>query len=438
MTNPLEGLNFIPAGQEETEITEEQTEFQPNESQSNILEGLDFTPYKPEEKESLTSKIGRGAGRTVARSVETLAGLPGDVQSFIQTGVKKGIGFLVGQERAEKASEIAETITKLVPGMNRPGSQDVREQITQELTGEVLEPQTEYEELYDDIVSDFAALAVPIKGKIPFLRSLGTSIFSNLSAQTVKEFGAGEKTQAATKLGTMFLGGLFGRGGSQAHVRELHQKAEQLIPPGATFNATKMITEVDKFQAFVRKGGVTPSKTPALSLSRQLVNKIQKSGGDLAVDELPEFRKSINELRFDRNLPPKTKFFLDRFDDIVHEELLEYGKENPTYLKSYKEAQLGTQGLKQSDRLSNFISSKVDINNLSPEAIILLGLHANPGFLAKAGAVAATLSGAKIANRLVRNPVLRKYYGNVVKQSLEGNTTAMIRNLEGLDKELRK
>lgn len=412
---------------------------QDTQKQDDIFEGLDFQEYQPAQEEGIGGKIKRGAARTIPRVVETLAGLPGDVTNLIKGAVTSGLGLVVGDERAQKARETSESIMQSIPGFNLPGSQDIRENVTQKLTGDYLEPQTEYEELYDNVVSDIAALAIPIKGKIPFVRSIGTALLANLGAQGVKELGGGEKTQIATKLGTILLTGMLGRGGAKSYVSKLHDEANALIPSGETVEAGKLITDIDKMNAVLRKGGVTPSKTPVLNLSRQLIKKIQLSDGELPVDELPAFRRSINELRFDRNLSPKTKFYLDRFDDVVSNELMDYGKENPAFLAKYKEANLGTAGLAQSNRIARAISKKVDVSKLSPETALLFGLHVVPsGAWLPIGIGASAAKGAQILNRFTRNNTLQKYYLNSIKASLKGNTADIIRNVEGLDRELKK
>jgi hypothetical protein len=399
-----------------------------------------WTPVEEDPTEPTSSKLGRGAGRTIARSAETLLGLPGDLQNFVESLLGRALGLAVGDERGQQlASQARQLGSKVNPFAYLPSSRDFRENLTQPITGTKLEPQTPGEELYDEIVSDFAALALPVKGKIPFARALGMSLFPNLGKEAVKSYGGSETTQAGTKLGLMFLSGALGHGGARNYVNELQRDARALIPEGATTNARDLLTDLEKFEATLRKGGISPQKQPALSLNRQLMSKIRQGGGELAVEELPEFRKSINDYRFNKDLSDTGRFFLDRFDDVINKELLEYGKTNPAFLNKYRDANLGFAGFKQSNRIANYISKKFDVTKLSPESYLLLGLHAlSPKALTGIGASALAAKGAQVFNRIAKNPVLRQYYLNVVNNALKDNSAGMVKNLEKLDEELRK
>lgn len=438
----FEGLNFTPAVTQPSRPQGARPELEEVETNDG-LEGVDFTPYEPPQQDGLPKrfgkKVGRGAGRTVARATEAVLGLPGDVRDFVQGLGQKGLSYIIGEEKAAKAGEFGKKVQSFTGAGLLPTSREIRENVTQYLTKEGLEPQTPGEEVYDEFIGDLATLALPIKAKIPFARAIGTAVFGNLGKEMVKELGIGEKGQTATKLGIMLIYGALGRGGARNYVSDLHKEAAELIPKDATIDGRKLITNLDKMQSILKKGGITPSKSPTLSLSRQLINKIQKSGGELPVDELPAFRRSINEMRFDKNLNPKARFHLNRFDDVVSNQLLEYGKENPAFLNKYRAANLGSAGLAQSNKIAQAISKKVDITRLSPDTLLLLGLHMpNPGLLAGIGVTAIGAKGAQIAKRLTTNKVLQKYYTNVVKSSLEGNTATMVRNVEGLDREMRK
>ena len=312
MTATFEGLDFTPFGEKQVQEQPQQQEQEIlGEEQKDAFEGLDFTPYSAPEPEGVKGKLARGAGRTIARSAETVAGLPGDIQNFISGLLTKGFGLAVGEEKAQQASEFAKGTMGLIPGLQAPSSAQIREEGTQALTGEYLEPQTSGEATYDEFVSDFAALAIPVKGKIPFARALGTSLFGNLGKEIVKALGGGEKAQTYTKLGTMMLAGALGRQGARNYVSELHGEARDLIPAGATIKANDLLNKLSKFETTIRKGGITPQKTPALSLVKQLMGKIKASGNDLLVEELPEFRKSINDLRFNKEMTATGHFFLD-------------------------------------------------------------------------------------------------------------------------------
>jgi hypothetical protein len=416
---------------------------QPPQSSSQVdedfLSSVGFQEYEPPQQEGLKGKLARGAGRTVARPIETLAGLPGDIRDTFQNLLQMGAGAIFGEEEAGKASDIARTVTGMTPLGMAPTSQDIREKVTQAITGETLEPRTQVEESYDEFISDAASLAIPIKGKIPFMRALGTSALANLGKEGVKALGVGPGGQAATKIGTMMLMGLVGRGGARKYVNNLQKEAYKEIPEGATTNAEDLLKNVKKLESELLKGGTSPSKVDALKLSRQLQARIVRDPKNFRVEELPAFRRSVNDFRFNKGTNATQRYNLDRFDDLLNKELNQYGKTNPTFLNKYREANLGTAGLAQSNKITRKISETMDLSKLSPETIGLLGLHTIGPKAAIAVAPAwAANKAMKAVSRFTRNSTLRKHYLNVIRAATEGNAASITRNVNQLDAALKK
>ncbi len=401
---------------------------------------LDPSLFAQEKKETFPEKVKRHSSRGLARSLETIAGLPGDMREFAQSLITKGFGALMGDQ--EKAQEISETIQPFVPGPlgMAPSSQQIREAVTQRLTGEYLEPQTRGEEIGDEIVSDLVALAIPVKGKIPFARALAGSLGGAAAKESIKSIGGGEKAQALGKLGTMFLLGNLGRQNARQYVRNLHKDAESLIPSNARISSRNLSRNLNNASKSIQSGGITPDKSHALNLMNQLGERIRSGRGEIDPREIRNFRHSVNELRFNRSLSDRARYYLDRFDDVLNEGLLEYGKENPSFLNKYREANLGTAGLKQSNKLARAISKKIDITKVSPEALILLGAHTqiSPSLLAKLGVTAVGAKGAQLAKRLSSNSTLRTHYLNTIKAASQENWKSFSRNLNLMEKELGK
>jgi hypothetical protein len=214
-----------------------------------------------------------------------------------------------------------------------------------------------------------------------------------------------------------------------------------MIPEGTVMNARSTLKQLDSYIVTLKKGGISPQKQPALSLANQLKQKIMQTGGDLKVEELPAFRQSINDYRFNRQagLTDSGRYFLDRFDDIINKQLMDYGKQNPAFLNKYREANTGLAGFKQSNKIASYISKKIDISKLSPETILSLGMNiTKPSVLATLGTSMGTAKAAQIIHRIGKNPVLRQYYLNVLHSSLKDNLPGLVRNLNKLDSELKK
>lgn len=451
-----QGFTFIPAKNYQATATAPQ-EPQVDEDVSQY----DFSFIKPENEvipeESNLAAGTRHTARTLARGVETIAGLPGNVRELAKKGSEwlgdKG-RELIGKQpltpeqkdaiRKDLEPKSWDLLGRFVEAF--PTSTDIREGATKKLTGDYLEPQGYGENLSDEFFSDVAGLLTPVKGakgklKIPFARAIGTALFANTSGEIAKAYGLEPDEAGYTKMGAMLLAGFMGRGGARNYANGLYKDAIEMIPQNATMNGKSLLNNLDSYIATLKKGGISPQKQPALSLANQMKQKILQSGGDIAVEELPAFRKSINDYRFNRQagLTDSGRYFLDRFDDIVNNQLMEYGKQNPTFLKKYRDANTGLSGFKQSNKIADYISKKIDVSQMKPETLLILGMHvADPSLLTKIGVGAGTAKVAQLMHRVGKNPVLRQYYLNVLESSLKDNAPAMTRNLERLDSELAK
>lgn len=395
--------------------------------------------------------------RTGARVAETTLGLLGDMREVSKSAggwLGDKVRSLMGKEPLTEEQknlldkELEPNSWNLLGRLSEalPTSQDIRENATQKLTGNYLEPQTSGEEFSDELFSDLAALLLPAKGakgqlKIPFARAIGTTLFANTSGEVAKAYGLDPTETGYVKMGAMLLAGFMGRGGARNYAKSLYVEALDMIPEGAVMNARSTLKQLDSYIVTLKKGGISPQKQPALSLANQLKQKIMQTGGDLKVEELPAFRQSINDYRFNRQagLTDSGRYFLDRFDDIINKQLMDYGKQNPAFLNKYREANTGLAGFKQSNKIASYISKKIDISKLSPETILSLGMNiTKPSVLATLGTSMGTAKAAQIIHRIGKNPVLRQYYLNVLHSSLKDNLPGLVRNLNKLDSELKK
>jgi len=395
--------------------------------------------------------------RTGARVAETTLGLLGDMREVSKSAggwLGDKVRSLMGKEPLTEEQknlldkQLEPNSWNLIGRLSEalPTSQDIRENATQKLTGNYLEPQTSGEEFSDELFSDLAALLLPAKGakgqlKIPFARAIGTTLFANTSGEVAKAYGLDPTETGYVKMGAMLLAGFMGRGGARNYAKSLYVEALDMIPEGTVMNARSTLKQLDSYIVTLKKGGISPQKQPALSLANQLKQKIMQTGGDLKVEELPAFRQSINDYRFNRQagLTDSGRYFLDRFDDIINKQLMDYGKQNPAFLNKYREANTGLAGFKQSNKIASYISKKIDISKLSPETILSLGMNiTKPSVLATLGTSMGTAKAAQIIHRIGKNPVLRQYYLNVLHSSLKDNLPGLVRNLNKLDSELKK
>src|SRR5580692_725513 len=109
----------------------------------------------PQESPGLNS-VARHGARTVARAAETALGLPGDLASLALSGVNLAHKGITGEY-----SPSIETAQGYLPTAEK-----IRQKVTTPLEKNVLPegyltPKDEYEQLADNLVSDFVSIITP-------------------------------------------------------------------------------------------------------------------------------------------------------------------------------------------------------------------------------------------------------------------------------------
>jgi len=381
----------------------------------------------------------RHVGRTVARAGEAIAGLPGDIVELFNS-IAIGIPeYFAGEELPTWRRMVEGDPT--VAGLNLPTSSQLRE-LTQAATGEFLEPQTKWEEFGDAVTEDFAVLALPVKGKVPFARALGTSVLANSGAEIANAFG-GEGYAGATKMGLLIASGFIGKGGLRQHIRNLYNDMETAIPQGAEVSATNLSKRLNEIEAIIRKGDpLDASKAPVFQKINAIRDKIQ--GGMIPVDEVVELTKSTNESIFGLGELKRSQNQLYNVRNALHETTKEYGAQNKAFLDKWKAANQAYAATETSRRIGNWVRK-----NVKPKDYIyagsalgggsaLLGTTATGTALAGAGGVAATAYTAEVLKRIAQSPELKKYYMDATKAALKENSAAFAKSMRRLDNGLKR
>ena len=421
--------------------------------------------YQPEEvlrfaseqekkpKESLLSNIGRQAGRSTARVVETVAGAPRALGDFLESLVpekiiKKGAEKIGLKEPVEKGMEFAK---EYAPYKLFPSSQDIRKNVTKGLFGEKLEPKNEWEAKADEVVSDFAALALPFPGaqfKVikPALLSLG----GNVASEIVGKMGGSEKEKTYAKLGTILAGSMINPKAAENLKNDLYKDARAARPADAKVNAGNLSTKSSALEKELMKGDPkAASKTKAVGLLKDLRSKIENK--EISVDELEQFKRDINEARSSLYETFKTdkvgrksaKRNLDSVSKLVDSTLSEYGKQNPQWEAFYRPANEVHGAIAQSKKARDVISRVA--KKYGHHAILpILGLGhyggatAIEGVLGSAAIGAAGLGASEIGSRIWKSPTLRKHYTNLVNSALADDVVLIEENLKKLEKALKE
>lgn len=381
----------------------------------------------------LEREIERNIARGTSRIGETILGMPGDLYSFGK--------YLFGYE----------------PETYLPTSKSLQE-LSEKATLGYTSPQSEAEEKSDEVLQDIASFMVPGTGKYNFVRNIGIPVMANLVKEGVKVTGD-EKLGDAAKIGTMItldIMNLKGPGGAKKFASNLFNESEKLVPEGAVLNSPRLEKSLKSLEKVLESGGSRPSTEKALKKINEIQSKMKF--GDIEVQELIDFRKSINEIKtelggFEVQLPKALKkkaiANLDKVKNEVIEGLNEYGsKSNPEFLKLNKAANEAYAAYEQSDKIGNFIrkTMKGTVKNPAVKTVLGLGGAAGgfkyPALATKGAAVGvpaiAAYQGYKVLYQVMKSPTLRKFYGNILKGAAAGNSSQVSRNVKALEKNLKE
>lgn len=385
----------------------------------------------------------RTGARTGARAAETIAGIPGEAEAFVRGMYRKEIRHFPFQEGKPPEGPIPEPKEPVKTLF--PTTSEIRE-FGKEKTGGYLEPKTKGEAKYDEFIQDVAALALPVKGKIPFARALGTAFAGNIAKETAEMLGASEGKKDATKLGTFFLAGLISPQNASKYTESLYKKRNALLPTGADVATDKFTTQLQSLKKTLEKGSPGAKENAVLKPINDLLGK--SAGGRIEVDELLAAKRQINdkirEVISKEGVKPKdARQAFKPLGRFVEDAIDLYGTQsNPEFLKLHKEANEAFGAIESSKKVFEFLKDKIPdarkiVSGLALEAFALGPSSLVPTIGTAAGAFGALKSG-EVMTRIAKSPTLRKHYMAVVKHSLDQNKGAALKSLKAFDNELKK
>lgn len=384
--------------------------------------------YPFENENDLERETERAQAQLTSRGLETIAGLPGDLESFGR--------YLFGNE-----SETLLPTSEKLQGLSEKASLGYTK------------PKNEFEEQGGEAFKDFISMAIPGRGHYTFARNIGIPVVGNLLKEGMKYSGADEKSQAYGKVGTMLTLDLISgnKGGVKKYMSDLFSKAEQSIPEGLSISATNLEPALNKLEKTLKMGGSRPSTKKALEKVMEIKGEIKN--GKIGAKELAAYRPSINEAidelgGFQVDVPrkhiPKAIKNLNEVKSEAIKTLEQYGEKfNPEYLKYSKSSNEAWAAYSNSNKIVKFLQDKVPYAPKSKAVqalfsyapgVALTSLTAmNPIAAGGAALGAGAYQGFKVLNRVKNSDTLRKYYTNILKESISGNTPEVTRNLKALD-----
>lgn len=419
--NFLKGARKIEAETAETPSFLKGAKKIPQETQAS------FSTPEDDERE-----IERAQAQLTSRGLETVLGAPGDIASFISS--------LFGGEQ------------NILP--TSQGLREFSENASQGYT----KPQTEFEESTGQLASDIASMALPGSGSYGLARTIGIPIVGALAKEGLKYANADERSQAYGKVGTMVALDLISNrtGGAKKFAGGLFRKAEESLPKGVSVDASNLERSLTALEKELTAGGSRPTTKKAIEKALEIKGEIKD--GKIDIKRLAAYRPSINEaieemggfnLELPKKLKPAAIRNLNQVKSEVIKNLNDYGKKfNPEFLKYNSSANEAWAAYENSNKIANYLRDKIPYSPKSKAAISLFSLapHAAVGTLtafspvAGAGVLAGAslYQGYKVLDRVVKSPVLRKYYQGVLKGATARNAPAAARNLKALDMALSK
>ncbi len=322
-------------------------------------------------------------------------------------------------------------------------------EFTKEKTGQYLEPKGEASKASQEIASDIGSLlSFPAMG---VYKSIFLPIGGQVVKQAIKASGGKESTQELGKLGFMTVASIANLGNAHKVASNALSQAETMIPKGLSFTAKPTEAALERIkQSKWYTTGTTPSKSPAMAEIDRIEAQIRN--GKIDAHSAMQLRRDINEARkqlggFQLNKPVNKRQalrYLDEVDSALLDSMEHYGKNvNPMWLKAYQQANQAFKVTERSRQLSDFIQQnarplKSETAKILYHVGVASALPYVPVAIAAGVPVLAGAKGIQIINRMIRSPVLRNHYVDVLKQASLGNAQAMNASLQRFDEEAEK
>ena len=380
-------------------------------------------------EESWPQYLKRNATRLGSRVIETIGGIPGEVEqigNLIQSGT---FDFL--EKIGPKSKVPREELVK----RRLPTSSELKEKSI-ELTGGYTAPKDEPEKMADEFASTVSSLLGPMK----FRKALGIAALGTAARKGTEVLGLGETSQEAAKLGTMLVSSMINPKGVKQLYTNLYNEAENLVPQGTSVPSKKMEENLYKLRDKLSAGIEAPSEKAVIDDIDRVLAKVKD--GRVQVNEMMATNRSINEKMGDPELLKRGKNLYPQLKKEINNVINSYDK--PDFLKAWNGANESFGALHESQKISRFIQK--NIGNKPVAGTIIAGLAETAGghpefVLPTIGASivgAGAVKGIELMKRIISSPILRKYYGEVILNASKENSRAMISSYEKLENEINR
>jgi hypothetical protein len=355
----------------------------------------------PEEGSSFFSEGLRHIGRTASRAAETIYGIPGDLQSLVDSGLQYAAEKLLSPEKFEKVKGIS---TRMFPT-----SGELKEK-SQEISNGLTTPQGSTEEFFDKTTETLASLVGPMK----FRKAFGVALGSELAKKGLEIAGLGEGSQEAGKLGTMFLLSVANPKGAMKYASKQYDIAENLAK-GASVNGEKFQKELTSMIEKMEKGFPTREKNAVLNPAENLLKKIDN--GNILVEDLMAAKRDVNSVMGDPETLKGAKKYLKGLGRFIDDAIKPFEKDNPAFSKAYRPANEIYGTVMQGGKAANFIEKTLGAKSVIGAALAEVALgHPEALVPTIAGSIGvhAAAKTVDFFTRMAKSPELRKYYNKAL------------------------
>jgi hypothetical protein len=382
------------------------------------------------QEESMPQYIARNATRIASRVAETIGGTPGDISDLIQSGVFSGLETLTGKPASQETREKARLKSNAPPSSNQ--LQELSESNSKGYTS----PKNDREKIIDEYSKTAASLLGPMKWQ----KALGIAALGTGVKKGAEFLGFEEGTQEAAKLGTMLISSMINPTGVKNLSTNLYNQAEKLAPEGTLVSAGPLKIKLERLIKDLKKGTLDKTEEKLLEQTKRVLKKIKK--GKVDVNHMIASQRSINGIAGDPEFFQRAEHLFPRLQKAVKGTIKLH--KDSEFLKTWHNANNAFSGLAQSQKTSKFIQKHLGSMPIKHAFLASLG-EAAAGYpeaiLPTLGGSFAAMGGVKsyeLLHRIMKSPVLREYYGEVIKNALKENSNAMIKSAEKLDRELNR
>lgn len=451
---------FIPS---ESAADEESVDYQPQKRSKLPEQAIQIS----NQKEDLGPYILRNLTRLGVRAGEQILGQPGNIgellsnlRGLIQPKAEEPEGYLGRVKSFIQSRDPFKTPLEILPT-----SKEIRTGV--KYFTDYFEPKTTGEEKADTFVQTMTNFLLPAKflGAGAGLKTAAAATTAGMGTEELlKAYGVSpEKAKlwgGGVEIATLL------KSDAPELVKTIMKRVRGSIPK-TTVSSTEYVKGLEELIVSFEKGGVSDAEKKAYDLAKEQLSKAKATKGKkvfigegeqllqpLELDELVALRDNINQKRFKETalgqsvLDERAKLHLDRLDRIVNNNL-DLFLENPqssNWVKDYRKAQSLAQTIHQSNVVARNISKKIklkDLERFEPETLELLGSEVYKGFGGKFKSIYETAKlpiakAAQFGTRFSKDPILKKYYGQVLTDGLKGYTGEAIKSLNKFDAQLKK